>query len=79
MDEGNFPGVAEDQIGIFALTVFPVVCDAQTQGASWKQQKKKKKKKYADMETTEEEIDYTNIFRFVAQFLSSNAMLPKPF
>ena len=71
-------------VGFFLLlvsTVPPVVCDAQPQGATWKQRKQKKKKKYADMKTTKDEIDYTNIFRFFAQFLSSNTMpcCRKPF
>jgi len=37
-------------------------------GATWKQRKQKKKKKYADMKTTKDEIDYTNIFRLDAGF-----------
>ena len=66
---------------LLASTVPSVVCDAQPQGATWKQRKQKKMKKYADMKTTKDEIDYTNIFRFFAQFLSSNAMpcCRKPF
>ena len=66
---------------LLASTVPPVVCNAQPQGATWKQRKQKKKKKYADMKTTKDEIDYTNIFRFFAYFLSSNAMpcCRKPF